>query len=116
MLLAHVLGAQGRAQTAPPWSKGANDPATDKGYVFQVPDVDNIPDLHGNPAGAELVLLIGGNPLFLLPPPVFGVVARAPGRGGEEFFLAAAPGFSRQQETSGRGGHHGERDAAGKYV
>jgi hypothetical protein len=29
--------------------------------VFQVPDVDNIPDLHGNPAGADLVLLIGGN-------------------------------------------------------
>jgi hypothetical protein len=40
--------------------QGANDPATDKGYVFQVPDVDNIPDLHGTPAGADMVLLIGG--------------------------------------------------------
>jgi hypothetical protein len=61
LLLTPALGAQGQAQTAPPWTKGANDPARDKGYVFQVPDVDNIPDLHGNPAGPELVLFIGGN-------------------------------------------------------
>jgi hypothetical protein len=60
LLLAPALGAQGQAQTAPPWSKGANDPATDKGYVFQVPDVDNIPDLHGNPAGADWFCLSAG--------------------------------------------------------
>jgi hypothetical protein len=27
-----------------PWSKGANDPATYRGYVFHVADVDNVPD------------------------------------------------------------------------
>lgn len=36
------------SQTTPPWSRGANDPATNKGYVFQVAAIDNIPDLHGN--------------------------------------------------------------------
>jgi len=34
------------AQTMPPWSKGANDPAAQTGYTFHVADVDNIPDLH----------------------------------------------------------------------
>lgn len=38
------------AQSSPPWSKGANNPAVEKGQVFQVADVDNVPDLHGNPA------------------------------------------------------------------
>ena len=51
-------------QTAPPWSKGANDPAAQKGYVFRVTDVDNVPDLHGNPCDAKLVIFIGGNPVL----------------------------------------------------
>src|ERR1700690_4154092 len=55
------------SQTAPPWSKGKNNPATDKGYVFQVPDIDNVPDLHGNPEDAKLVLFIGGNQFFVMP-------------------------------------------------
>ena len=28
------------AQTAPPWSAGANDPASTKGLVFHVDDID----------------------------------------------------------------------------
>src|ERR1700683_1902561 len=55
------------AQSFPPWSKGKNNPATDKGYVFQVPDIDNVPDLHGNPEDAKLVLFIGGNQFFVMP-------------------------------------------------
>lgn len=54
------------AQAPPPWSKGANDPATQKGYVFHVSDVDNVPDLHGNPFDAKLVMFIGGNQFFVL--------------------------------------------------
>jgi hypothetical protein len=46
--------------------------------VFQVPDVDNIPDLHGNPAGADLVLLIGGNQFFVLPQLIAGFEAPHP--------------------------------------
>ena len=55
------------AQNDPPWSKGANNPAQDKGMVFQVNDIDNVPDLHGNPQDAKLVLFIGGNQFFVLP-------------------------------------------------
>ena len=45
----------------PPWSKGANDPAMSESCEFLAPDIDNVPDLHGNPADAELELFIGGN-------------------------------------------------------
>jgi hypothetical protein len=43
LLLVPVLGLQGQVQKAPPWSKGANDPAMNKGYEFWVPDIDNVP-------------------------------------------------------------------------
>ncbi len=32
------------ARASPPWSKGANDPAAAKGFVFHVDDVDNVLD------------------------------------------------------------------------
>jgi hypothetical protein len=44
------------AQAMPPWSKGANNPAVQTGYSFHVSDVDNVPDLHGNPADVRLVI------------------------------------------------------------
>ncbi len=50
----------------PPLSKGANNPAVQTGYSFHVSDVDNVPDLHGNPADARLVIFIGGNQFFAL--------------------------------------------------
>src|ERR1700728_220943 len=55
------------SQSVPPWSGGKNNPAADKGYEFQVPDVDNLPDLHGNPDNAKLFLFVGGNQFFVLP-------------------------------------------------
>jgi len=66
--LALVLASTAPAisQSTPPWSKGANDSA-DQGYVFLVADVDNVPDLHGNPSDAKLVIFIGGNQFFVLP-------------------------------------------------
>ena len=55
--LACSLQAQQKPRIVPPWSEGENNPAARKGYEFQVPDVDNVPDLHGNPADAKLALL-----------------------------------------------------------
>ncbi len=101
LLLAPALCAQGQAQTTPPWSKGANDPATDKGHVFQVPDVDNIPDLHGNPAGADLVLLIGGNQFFVLPQLIAGFEAQHPELKGKIFYETLPPGILRKQIAAG---------------
>ncbi len=85
------------AQKTPPWSKGANDPAINKGYVFHVPDVDNIPDLHGNPMGAKLVIFIGGNQFFVLPQLIAGFVAKHPELKGKIYYETLPPGILRKQ-------------------
>lgn len=37
------------------------------GLPFTVPGVDNVPDLHGNPVKAQLVLFVAGNQFMVLP-------------------------------------------------
>jgi hypothetical protein len=88
------------SQSAPPWGKGKNNPATDKGYVFQVPDVDNVPDLHGNPEEARLVLFIGGNQFFVLPELVSDFEKQHPALRGHIFYETLPPGILLKQMQS----------------
>jgi ABC-type molybdate transport system substrate-binding protein len=90
-----ALGLQ--AQTAPPWSRGLNNPANDKGFVFEVPDIDNVPDLHGNPLGARLVLFVGGNQFFVMPKLIAGFERLHPELTGHIFFETLPPGVLRKQ-------------------
>lgn len=83
-------------RTMPPWSKGANDPAQ-QGYVFHVADVDNVPDLHGNPANARLVLFIGGNQFFVLPQLVAAFEQQHPELKGHIYYETLPPGILRRQ-------------------
>jgi ABC-type molybdate transport system substrate-binding protein len=98
-----VLGLAGSAvaQQAPPWSQGRNNPAADKGYVFQVDDVDNVPDLHGNPADARLVLFIGGNQFMVLPDLIAGFERLHPELRGHIFYETLPPGILRRQMEAG---------------
>ena len=89
------------AQTMPPWSKGANDPAPQTGYTFHVADVDNIPDLHGNPADAQLVLFIGGNQFFVLPQLIAAFEEQNPALKGRIFYETLPPGILRKQIADG---------------
>lgn len=84
------------AQQAPPWSKGANDPAA-QGYVFHVPDIDNVPDLHGNPCHAKLVLFIGGNQFFVLPKLIAAFQQQHPDLKGRIYYETLPPGILRRQ-------------------
>ena len=88
------------SQATPPWSKGRNDPATDKGYVFQVPDVDNVPDLHGNPEDAKLVLFIGGNQFFVLPELLVAFEREHADLQGHIFYETLPPGILLKQMKS----------------
>jgi ABC-type molybdate transport system substrate-binding protein len=88
------------SQSTPPWSKGRNNPASDKGYVFQVPDVDNMPDLHGNPEDARLVLFIGGNQFFVLPDLVMAFEKQHPDLHGRIFYETLPPGILLKQMES----------------
>jgi ABC-type molybdate transport system substrate-binding protein len=84
-------------QVVPPWSRGANDPASEKGYSFRVADVDNVPDLHGNPFGAKLVLFIGGNQFFALPRLIDGFEEQHPELRGHIYYETLPPGILRLQ-------------------
>jgi hypothetical protein len=99
LMLALLIGlpVMARAQQAPPWSQGRNNPAADKGYVFQVDDVDNVPDLHGNPAGALLVLFIGGNQFMVLPDLIQGFEKQHRELRGHIFYETLPPGILRRQ-------------------
>jgi molybdate transport system substrate-binding protein len=84
-------------QATPPWSKGANDPAVPQGYAFHVADVDNVPDLHGNPANAKFVIFIGGNQFFVLPQLIAAFEAHHPELKGHIFYETLPPGILRKQ-------------------
>lgn len=96
-LCALAIAAAAEAQHSAPWSGGANDPAANKGYVFHVADIDNVPDLHGNPADARLVLFIGGNQFFVLPQLISGFEAQHPELKGKIFYETLPPGILRKQ-------------------
>src|SRR5579864_3258081 len=89
------------AQTMPPWSKGANNPAAQIGYAFHVADVDNVPDLHGNPADAQFVLFIGGNQFFVLPQLIAAFEEENPTLKGYIFYETLPPGILRKQIAAG---------------
>ncbi len=99
--LSACLGASVFAQSAPPWSKGANDPAGNKGFLFEVADIDNVPDLHGDPMGAKLVLFIGGNQFFVLPRLIAGFEKLHPELAGHIFYETLPPGVLRKQMGAG---------------
>lgn len=88
------------SQATPPWSKGANDPAAQKGYVFHVSDVDNVPDIHGNPCDAKLVIFIGGNQFFVLPQLVEAFEKQHPELAGHIYYETLPPGILRKQIAS----------------
>lgn len=97
LVLVLGIGPRAKAQKLPPWSGGANNPAADKGYVFEVDGVDNVPDLHGNPAGAELVLFIAGNQFMVMPKLIAGFERRHPELRGRIFYETLPPGILRKQ-------------------
>lgn len=96
-----TANAQRESQPFPPWSGGTNNPVADKGYQFHVPDIDNVPDLHGNPANAKLVLFIGGNQFFVLPQLVAGFDKLHPELAGRIFYETLPPGILRKQMAAG---------------
>jgi ABC-type molybdate transport system substrate-binding protein len=89
------------SQSTPPWSKGANAPAAQNSYVFDVRDVDNVPDLHGNPTGAKLVIFIAGNEFFVLPQLIAAFERRHPELTGRIFYETLPPGILLKQIAAG---------------
>jgi ABC-type molybdate transport system substrate-binding protein len=91
------------AQTAsppnifPPWSHGANNPVVDRGLDFTVPEVDNLPDFHGDPMTAELVIFVGGNYYFAMAPLVAEFQREHPELQGKIYYETIPPGLLVEQ-------------------
>lgn len=97
LLLAIAGTAAAYSQAVPPWSKGANNPAAQRGYEFHVADVDNVPDIHGNPASARLIIFVGGNQFFVLPKLITAFEQKHPELQGHIFYETLPPGILRKQ-------------------
>ncbi len=84
----------------PPWN-GERNPSRDKGTVFDVREIDNMPDFHGNPLDAKLVIFAGGNYFFALDDLVAAFEKVNPEIRGRVFYETIPPGIvARQLETN----------------
>ena len=52
----------------PPWQKGENNDALNRGVEFTIPQIDSLADFHGDLTDPKLVLYVGGtdDPLHLM--------------------------------------------------
>ncbi len=85
----------------PPWSHGANNPAIDKGMDFTVPEVDNLPDFHGNPMNPKLAIFVGGNYYFAMAPLVAEFEKQNPEYKGKIYYETIPPGLVAKQIQMG---------------
>ena len=85
----------------PPWQKGQNNDVADRGVEFTVPEVENLPDFHGNLVDAKLVLYVGGNYFFALAPLVKAFEAQNPDLKGRVFWETLPPGVLAKQMDAG---------------
>ena len=85
----------------PPWSGGANNPVQSRGLEFTVPEVDNLPDLHGNPVNPELSIFVGGNYFFVMAPLVHAFEQSHPALKGKIYYETLPPGLLVDQLRHG---------------
>jgi molybdenum ABC transporter molybdate-binding protein len=85
----------------PPWSGGANDPVEQRGLEFTVPEVDNLPDFHGDPCNHKLAVFVGGNYYFAMAPLVHAFEKLHPEMKGKVYYETIPPGLLAQQIEHG---------------
>lgn len=79
----------------PPWS--ARDPQQ---FDFTVQGIDNVPDLHGSPVGADLVVFAAGNQFMVMPELMRAFRAAHP-EVKRIFYETLPPGIEAQQMARG---------------
>ena len=85
----------------PPWSHGENNPVVSRGLEFTVPEVDNLPDFHGNPINPRLSIFVGGNYYFAMAPLVQAFEKKHPELKGKIYYETIPPGLLAEQIKQG---------------
>ncbi|NNM80397.1 MAG: substrate-binding domain-containing protein [Gallionella sp.] len=85
----------------PPWSHGENNPVESRGLEFTVPEVDNLPDFHGNPINPRLSIFVGGNYFFAMAPLVQAFEKKHPELKGKVYYETIPPGLLAEQIKHG---------------
>ncbi|OZB62520.1 MAG: glycine/betaine ABC transporter substrate-binding protein [Thiomonas sp. 13-66-29] len=85
----------------PPWQHGANNPALDKGLEFTVPEINDLPDFHGDPMTSKLNIFVGGNYFFAMAPLVAAFEKEHPELKGHIFYETLPPGILLKQMAHG---------------
>jgi len=86
----------------PPWQRGANTGAIDRGLEFTVAPVDVLADFHGSLDNPDLVLFVSGNYFFAVAGLVEAFGNAHPRYRGRVFYETLPPGLLlRQMEAGG---------------
>jgi molybdate transport system substrate-binding protein len=85
----------------PPWQKGENNDALNRGIEFTVPEVDNLADFHGDITDPKLVLYVGGNYFFAMAPLVKAFEERHQEYKGKIYWETIPPGLLVKQIQAG---------------
>jgi molybdate transport system substrate-binding protein len=91
----------GRPDVFPPWQRGENNDAVNRGLEFTVPEVDNLPDFHGDITNPQLVLYVGGNYFFAMAPLVAEFERQHPQYRGRLYWETIPPGLLVKQMEAG---------------
>jgi molybdate transport system substrate-binding protein len=89
------------AQIFPPWQHGDNNDATNRGFEFTVPEVDDLADFHGDITNPKLVLYVGGNYFFAMAPLVAEFEKQHPDYKGRIYWETIPPGLLVKQIEAG---------------
>jgi molybdate transport system substrate-binding protein len=85
----------------PPWQKGENNDAPNRGVEFTVPEVDSLADFHGDLTDPKLVLFVGGNYFFAMAPLVRTFEESHPEYKGKIYWETIPPGLLVKQMRNG---------------
>jgi molybdate transport system substrate-binding protein len=90
-----------QAEMFPPWQHGKNNDATNRGFEFTVPQVDDLADFHGDITDPKLVLYVGGNYFFAMAPLVAEFEEEHPDYKGRIYWETIPPGLLVKQIGAG---------------
>ncbi len=85
----------------PPWQRGRNNDAIQRGLEFTVPPADVLADFHGSLDHPELVLYASGNYFFAMGPLVAAFGDAYPQYRGRVFYETLPPGLLLKQMEAG---------------